>query len=87
LRCHLQVGPRYLGPHEIWSVNFHIQAATDYFGALGYMALAPNLYWRLDDAGGDTCINDYSDKLEGDRQRWKSRSRRFPWSSWATKSG
>ncbi len=57
-------GPGIMVLQEIWGVNFHLQAATDYFAGLGYVALAPNLYWRLDSAGGDDSINDYSDKGE-----------------------
>jgi carboxymethylenebutenolidase len=54
-------GPGIMVMQEIWGVNFHLQAATDYFAGLGYVVLAPNLYWRLDSSGGDDSTNDYSD--------------------------
>ncbi len=57
-------GPGLLVLPEIWSINFHIKAATDYFAALGYVALAPALFWRLDSSGGDDTTNIYDDKGE-----------------------
>jgi carboxymethylenebutenolidase len=57
-------GPGLLMLPEIWSVNFHLRSATDYFAALGYVALAPCLFWRLDSNSGDDTINDYSDAGE-----------------------
>ncbi|HEY1723010.1 MAG TPA: dienelactone hydrolase family protein [Magnetospirillaceae bacterium] len=57
-------GPGLLVLPEIWSVNFHIKAATDYFAALGYVALAPALFWRLDSSGGEDTVNVYDDNGE-----------------------
>jgi carboxymethylenebutenolidase len=57
-------GPCLLILQEIFGVNFHLRAATDYFAALGYVALAPSLFWRLDSAGGEDSTNDYSKEGE-----------------------
>src|SRR5581483_10816173 len=42
--------------HEISGVNFHLRGVAEYFAGLGYMALAPNLFGRLD----ERAENDYS---------------------------
>jgi carboxymethylenebutenolidase len=41
-------GPGVMVLPEIAGVNFHLRAVVDYFAALGYVALAPNMFWRLD---------------------------------------
>jgi carboxymethylenebutenolidase len=41
-------GPGLMVLPEIAGVNFHLRAVCDYFAALGYVALAPNMFWRLD---------------------------------------
>ena len=59
-------GPGLMVLQEIYGVNFHIKGVTDYFANLGYVALAPNVYWRLDPNGGDDSINIY-DKAGGEK--------------------
>ncbi len=53
-------GPGLLVLQEIFGVNDHLKKVTDYYAALGYVALAPNLFWRLDSVGGQDSTNDYS---------------------------
>ena len=40
-------GPGVLVLHEIMGVNSHIRGVCDYFAELGYVALAPNMFWRI----------------------------------------
>ena len=40
-------GPGVLVLHEIAGVNYHIRGVCDYFAELGYVALAPNMFWRI----------------------------------------
>jgi carboxymethylenebutenolidase len=41
-------GPGILLGMSIVGVNFELRAAADYFAQLGYVTLAPNVFWRLD---------------------------------------
>jgi carboxymethylenebutenolidase len=34
---------------EIAGVNFHLRAAADYFATLGYIVMAPNVFWRSEE--------------------------------------
>jgi carboxymethylenebutenolidase len=34
---------------EIAGVNFHLRGVADYFAALGYIVIAPNIFWRSDE--------------------------------------
>src|SRR5215472_9423720 len=41
-------GPGLLVLQEIFGVNSHIRAVTDRWAAQGYVALAPDLFWRVE---------------------------------------
>jgi carboxymethylenebutenolidase len=43
-----QAGPGLLVLHEIFGVSTYIRAATDRIANLGYVAMAPDLFWRLE---------------------------------------
>src|SRR5215467_2792165 len=43
-------GPGLLVLQEIFGVNEHIRAVTDRWAAEGYVALAPDLFWRVEPA-------------------------------------
>ncbi len=40
-------GPGILVIQEIFGVNPFVRAACDYYASLGYLAVAPDLFWRL----------------------------------------
>ena len=41
-------GPGLLVLQEIFGVNAHIRAVTDRWAAEGYVALAPDIFWRVE---------------------------------------
>jgi carboxymethylenebutenolidase len=41
-------GPGILLIHEIWGVNDYIQEAGERLAELGYVSLAPDLFWRME---------------------------------------
>src|SRR5579875_172601 len=51
-------GPGMLLFQEIFGLNEHIQHRAERLAGLGYVTLAPDLYWRL---GPDTAIDEAGD--------------------------
>src|SRR5215471_3462889 len=45
-------GPGLLVLQEIFGVNAHIKAVTDRWAAEGYVALAPDIFWRVEPGVG-----------------------------------
>ena len=41
-------GPGLLVLQEVFGVNEHIRAVTDRWAADGYVALAPDIFWRVE---------------------------------------
>lgn len=41
-------GPGIIVLQEIFGVNFHIKAVTDRWAAEGYVAIAPDIFWRVE---------------------------------------
>lgn len=41
-------GPGIMLVQEIWGVNEHIRAVADQYALDGYVVLAPDVFWRLE---------------------------------------
>ncbi|WP_454778410.1 dienelactone hydrolase family protein [Georgenia muralis] len=68
--AHLWLPPSGTGPglvvlQEIFGVSDYIRSRSADLAALGYVVLAPEIYWRLDEAGLDESGDDFLERAMG----------------------
>ena len=68
--AHLWLPPSGTGPglvvlQEIFGVSDYIRSRSADLAALGYVVLAPEIYWRLDEAGRDESGDDFLERAMG----------------------